>query len=83
MEFYELMVKAFDEVGWSQNFVSKEFNINRGLLHRFYRGISSISRENFKAIINKIPISLSEKKYLRKSFTRRTLAAILSEGSYR
>lgn len=73
MEFYELMVKAFDEVGWSQNFVSKEFNINRGLLHRFYRGISSISRENFKAIINKIPISLSEKKVLTEKFYKENL----------
>lgn len=58
MEFYELMVKGFDEAGWSQNYVSKEFNINRGILHRFYRGNGSISRENFREIIYTIPLVL-------------------------
>lgn len=73
MEFYELMVKRFDEVGWSQNFVSREFNINRGLLHRFYKGIGSLSRESFKEIINKIPLSLSEKKMLTEKFYKESL----------
>lgn len=68
MEFYELMVKGFDEAGWSQNYVSKEFNINRGILHRFYRGIGSISRENFREIIYKIPLSYSQKTLLIESF---------------
>lgn len=68
MEFYELMVKGFNEAGWSQNYVSKEFNINRGILHRFYRGIGSISRENFKEIIYKIPLSSSQKTLLIESF---------------
>ncbi len=73
MEFYELMVKAFNEVGWSQNYVSREFNINRGLLHRFYKGIGSISRENFKEIIYQIPLSLSEKKILTEKVYKESL----------
>lgn len=68
MEFYELMVKGFNEAGWSQNYVSKEFNINRGILHRFYRGIGSISRENFREIIYRIPLSYSQKTLLIESF---------------
>lgn len=73
MEFYELMVKAFNESGWSQNYVSREFNINRGLLHRFYRGIGSISREDFREIIYKIPLSISEKKLLTEKFYKESL----------
>ena len=68
MEFYELMVKGFDEAGWSQNYVSKEFNINRGILHRFYRGNGLISRENFREIIYTIPLSYSQKSLLIESF---------------
>lgn len=68
MEFYELMVNAFNEVGWSQNYVSKEFNINRGILHRFYRGTGSIFRDDFREIIYKIPLSISEKKLLTERF---------------
>lgn len=73
MEFYELMVNAFNEVGWSQNYVSKEFNINRGILHRFYRGTGSISRDDFREIIYKIPLSISEKKLLTERFYKESL----------
>lgn len=73
MEFYELMVKGFDEADWSQNYVSKEFNINRGILHRFYRGIGSLSRENFREIIYKIPLSYSQKTLLIESFYKDAL----------
>lgn len=73
MEFYELMVNAFNEVGWSQNYVSREFNINRGILHRFYKGIGSISRDDFREIIYKIPLSISEKKLLTERFYKESL----------
>lgn len=75
MEFNELMVKAFGEVGWSQNYVSKQFGINRGILHKFYHDDGTISRSNFKEIIDRIPVSSSQKRLLTESFYKVDLGA--------
>lgn len=64
MKFYELFVQAANELGWSQNYISKEFIINRGLLYNFYNGDAELPPDKFRKILDKMVLPASQIKAL-------------------
>lgn len=65
MKFYERFLEDILESGWSRNYISTEFHINRGLLYKYLNGTQLIPYDTFVAILNSIKISQIEKLLLR------------------
>lgn len=64
MKFNERFLEDILNSGWSRNYVSKEFNINRGLLHKYFNGTQLIPQNTFNEIIEAMVIPYSEKTVL-------------------
>lgn len=64
MKFYESFVQAANELGWSQNYISKEFDINRGILYKIYNGEATLPLNKFRKILDKMVLPASEIKTL-------------------
>lgn len=64
MQFYERFSKDIEKVGWSKNYVSTTFNINRGLLYKYLTGSLLPPKELFYEMIGEMPISKMERMRL-------------------
>lgn len=63
LRFYELLLEEIEKIGWSKNYVSTAFTINRGTLHKYLTGALLPPKEVFYAMIAAMPISKME--YMR------------------
>lgn len=63
MRFYELLLEEIEKIGWSKNYVSTAFTINRGTLHKYLTGALLPPKEVFYEMIAAMPISKME--YMR------------------
>lgn len=68
INFNELFLNAIDKLGWSQNYIATEFNINRGLLYKYYHGQLQIPRQTFQFLLGAMSLSSAEKEALCEAY---------------
>ena len=61
-------MNAIDKLGWSQNYISTEFNINRGLLYKYYHAQLQIPKQTFQLLLSAMNLSAAEKKALCEAY---------------
>lgn len=57
MEFNKYLMDTIEKIGWSKNYVSQRFNINRGTLHKYLNGALLFPKDVFYELIEAMPIS--------------------------
>lgn len=73
--FYEMFVDMVSKCGWSQNYISKKFNINRGLLQKYKNGEALMPLEKFHQILREMSLSVSEKDTLCEQYYKELYGA--------
>lgn len=68
--FYELFQEMANDLGWSQNFIAKEFDINRGLLHKYSKGEAMMPQDKFHLILNEMELNVPKKTTLCTEYYR-------------
>lgn len=64
MEFNELFELAMKKMEWSQNYISKTFHINRGLLHKYSRGELLMPKTTFLMLLQEMKLNKAERDEL-------------------
>lgn len=73
--FFERFVEASSKMGWSQNYISKKFNINRGLLSKYKNGEALMPLEKFQQILKEMSLSVPEKELLCEQYYKELYGA--------
>jgi len=68
INFNELFLNAINKLGWSQNYISTKFNINRGKLHKYYHAQLQIPKQTFQTLLCAMELSAGEKKALCEAY---------------
>ena len=64
MRFHELFSEAINKTGWSKNYISQTFNINRGTLYKYISGDLFVPKDVFLMLLEKMKIGRAEQDEL-------------------
>lgn len=68
--FNELFSQAIEKSGWSQNYISKTFNINRGLIYKYMHGELLIPKATFLRLLEEMKITRTERDIIFEQYYR-------------